>query len=94
MKVIRVTSIGLLLSWIIVQYLFAPFTHYFINTKLFAFLTGWDAIFGNTPNYLNEITLFASVWLLSLGIGLFISSFLYSPAETLLVRNLQTVKIK
>ena len=94
MKAVRITSIGLLLSWIVSQIIFAPFTHYYINTKLFAFLSGWDAGLGSSPNYLNEITLFISVWCLSLGIGLFLSSCLYSPAETIITRILLKIKVK
>lgn len=85
MKSIRVIAVGVVCSWIVLQFIYIPFVKYFIgNSKLWILsqlLESSTTLF--SP--LSTSILMTSLLLLSLSIGMFFAAFLYGPIETRLI---------
>ena len=89
MKTARVVTIGLMLSWVVFQYIYIPFSIYFLNNShLYAF----SAALGAGVDLFHSLTvstLLLSLFMLSLSIGLFISVFIYSPIEEVFLTGIK-----
>ncbi len=92
MKSIRVVTIGVLFSWIVLNLIYVPFTQHFLNSsKLYAFSMSLGMI-NSEFHSLSTFILITSVCLLSIGIGMFFATFVYSPIEKLVSKTQITHK--
>jgi len=89
MRNLRVLTIGLISSWIVLQLIYVPFTQYFLkHSKLYAFSIALelnDALF----HTLTTSILVASAILLSISIGMSIAVFIYHPVESVCAEKLK-----
>lgn len=94
MKIVRIIIVGLMLSWVTFQYIYVPFSIYFLKSShLYAFSaaleTGVDLFHSLTVS-----TLMLSLFMLSLSIGLFISVFIYGPIEEVLLIGMKRFRLE
>jgi len=94
MKIVRVITIGLVFSWMVLQLLYIPFSTYFLaHSPLFAF--------SNTLGMVNDLfhslaasTLLVSLCLFSISVGLLMAVFIYSPLEDIISISLKKLSAK
>lgn len=92
MKNLRVVTVGVLFSWVVLNVIYVPFAEYFLkSSKLYAFSMSLGMV-NSEFHSLSTSIFITSVCLLSISIGMFIAAFVYSPIEKLVSKTQITTK--